>query len=73
MAARATRPKNSACRFSAKYRSTSASANSPIQGIPVTAVDPDGEHAKIYRAIARQVKATLEKGRARAAPRITIE
>ena len=42
-------------------------------GRPVTAVDPDGEHAKVYRAIARQVKATLEKGRARAAPRITIE
>ena len=42
-------------------------------GRPVTAVDSDGEHAKIYRAIARQVKATLEKGRARAAPRITIE
>jgi ATP-binding protein involved in chromosome partitioning len=42
-------------------------------GRPVAAVDPDSEHAKIYRAIARQVKATLEKGRARAAPRITIE
>lgn len=42
-------------------------------GRPVIAVDPDGEHAKIYRAIAAQVKATLEKGHARAAPRITIE
>src|SRR3984893_18567429 len=42
-------------------------------GHPVTAVDPDGEHAKIYRAIAAKVKATLEKGRARAAPSITIE
>jgi ATP-binding protein involved in chromosome partitioning len=42
-------------------------------GRPVAAVDPDGEHAKVYRAIATQVKATLEKGRARAAPRITIE
>jgi ATP-binding protein involved in chromosome partitioning len=42
-------------------------------GRPVTAVDPDGEHAKIYRAIARQVKATLEKGRPRPAPRIMIE
>ena len=42
-------------------------------GRPVTAVDPDGDHAKIYRAIAAQVKATLEKGCARAAPKITIE
>src|ERR1700736_33431 len=42
-------------------------------GRPVTAVDPDGEHAKVYRAMAAKVKATLEKGRARAAPRITIE
>ncbi|MGI8570247.1 MAG: iron-sulfur cluster carrier protein ApbC [Methylocella sp.] len=42
-------------------------------GRPVTAVDPDGEHAKVYRAIAAKVKATLEKGRARAAPRIMIE
>jgi ATP-binding protein involved in chromosome partitioning len=42
-------------------------------GRPVAAVDPDGEHAKIYRAIAAQVKAALEKGRPRAAPRITIE
>ncbi|MGH6846694.1 MAG: iron-sulfur cluster carrier protein ApbC [Methylocella sp.] len=42
-------------------------------GRPVTAVDPDGAHTKVYRAIAAQVKATLEKGRARAAPKITIE
>jgi ATP-binding protein involved in chromosome partitioning len=42
-------------------------------GRPVAAVDPDGEHAKVYRAIAAKVKTTLEKGRARAAPRITIE
>ena len=42
-------------------------------GRPVTAVDPDGEHAKVYRAAAAKVKAALEKGRARAAPRITIE
>jgi ATP-binding protein involved in chromosome partitioning len=42
-------------------------------GRPVAAVDSDGEHAKVYRAIAGKVKATLEKGRARAAPRITIE
>ncbi|MGH6839570.1 MAG: iron-sulfur cluster carrier protein ApbC [Methylocella sp.] len=42
-------------------------------GRPVTAVDPDSAYAKIYRAIALQVKATLEKGHARAAPKITIE
>ncbi len=42
-------------------------------GRPVTAVDPDGEHAKVYRAAAAKVKAALEKGRARAAPRIMIE
>jgi ATP-binding protein involved in chromosome partitioning len=42
-------------------------------GRPVIAVDPDGEHAKIYRAIASQVKASLEKGHARAAPKISIE
>jgi len=42
-------------------------------GRPVAAVDPDGEGAKIYRAIAAKVKATLEKGRVRAAPKITIE
>jgi ATP-binding protein involved in chromosome partitioning len=42
-------------------------------GRPVTAVDPEGEHAKIFRAIAAQVKAGLEKGRARAAPKIVIE
>jgi ATP-binding protein involved in chromosome partitioning len=42
-------------------------------GRPLAAVDPDGEHAKIFRAIAAQVKAALEKGRARAAPKIVIE
>ncbi len=42
-------------------------------GRPVTAIDPDGEHAKIFRAIAAQIKAALEKGRVRAAPRIVIE
>jgi ATP-binding protein involved in chromosome partitioning len=42
-------------------------------GRPVTAVDPDGERAKVYRAAAAKVKAALEKGRARAAPRIMIE
>jgi ATP-binding protein involved in chromosome partitioning len=42
-------------------------------GRPVTAADPEGEHAKIFRAIATQVKAALEKGRVRAAPKIVIE
>jgi len=42
-------------------------------GHPVTAADPDGEHAKIFRAIAAKVKAALEEGRVRAAPKITIE
>jgi ATP-binding protein involved in chromosome partitioning len=42
-------------------------------GRPITAVDPDGEHAKAFRAIAAKVKAALEKGRARRAPKITIE
>jgi ATP-binding protein involved in chromosome partitioning len=37
------------------------------------AADPDGEYAKIYRAIAAQVKGSLEKGRARAAPKIVVE
>jgi ATP-binding protein involved in chromosome partitioning len=42
-------------------------------GRPVAAVEPDGVHAGIYRDIARLVKEKLEKGRARAAPRIVIE
>lgn len=42
-------------------------------GRPVVAVDPDGAHAAIYRDIAAQVKASLEKGRARVAPRIVVE
>jgi ATP-binding protein involved in chromosome partitioning len=42
-------------------------------GKPVVATDPDGAHAKVYRAIAEQVKARLEKGRARVAPKIFIE
>jgi ATP-binding protein involved in chromosome partitioning len=42
-------------------------------GRPITAVNPDGEHANIYRAIAAKVKASLEMGRARVAPKITIE
>lgn len=42
-------------------------------GRPLTAAHPDGQHAKIFRAIATTVKAALEKGRARAAPKIIIE
>ncbi len=42
-------------------------------GRPLTASDPDGEHAKIFRAIAAKVKAALEAGRVRAAPKIVIE
>lgn len=42
-------------------------------GRPVAAVDLDGEHAKAYHAIAAKIKASLEAGRARAAPKITIE
>jgi len=42
-------------------------------GHPVAAADHDGEYAKIYWDIAAQVKASLEKGHARAAPKITIE
>jgi ATP-binding protein involved in chromosome partitioning len=42
-------------------------------GRPLTAADPDGENAKIFRAIAAKVKAALEQGRARAAPKIVIE
>ena len=41
-------------------------------GRPVAAAE-DGAYAKIYRDIAAQVKASLEKGRARAAPKIVIE
>lgn len=41
-------------------------------GRPVTATDPDGPYAKIYKDIAAKVKAGLEKGRARAAPKIVI-
>ncbi len=42
-------------------------------GRPIVAADPDGAHAKVYRDIARQVKARLEQGLARAAPKIVIE
>ncbi|HEV2557995.1 MAG TPA: Mrp/NBP35 family ATP-binding protein [Microvirga sp.] len=43
-------------------------------GRPVVAVEPDGPHGTIYRAIARQVWGTLSAGGAgRAAPRIVVE
>jgi ATP-binding protein involved in chromosome partitioning len=42
-------------------------------GRPITATQPDGPHAAAYIAIARQVKAQLEGGTVRAAPRIVIE
>jgi ATP-binding protein involved in chromosome partitioning len=42
-------------------------------GHPVAAADGGGVYAKIYRNIAAQVKAGLEKGRARVAPKIVIE
>ncbi len=42
-------------------------------GRPVVAANPGGVHAKAYRDIASQIKAKLEKGRARAAPKIVIE
>jgi ATP-binding protein involved in chromosome partitioning len=42
-------------------------------GRPLAAAEPDGEHAKIFRAVAAKVKAVLEAGRPRAAPKITIE
>lgn len=42
-------------------------------GRPIVASDPDSAHAKAYLAIARQVKAGLDGGATRAAPRIVIE
>jgi ATP-binding protein involved in chromosome partitioning len=42
-------------------------------GHPVAAADGDGAYAKIYRDIAAQVKASLERGPTRAAPKIVIE
>lgn len=42
-------------------------------GRPVVATDPEGPHAKVYRDIASQIKAKLEKGTVRAAPKIVIE
>ncbi len=42
-------------------------------GKPVVAIDPAAAHSIIYKDIAAQVKARLEKGRARVAPKIFIE
>jgi ATP-binding protein involved in chromosome partitioning len=41
-------------------------------GLPVVAIAPDGEHAKIYRDIAERVRGGLA-GAGRAAPKIVIE
>ncbi|QXX74176.1 Mrp/NBP35 family ATP-binding protein [Methylovirgula sp. HY1] len=41
-------------------------------GKPIVVTDPQGPYAVAYRAIAEQVKAALEKGRARQAPKIVI-
>jgi ATP-binding protein involved in chromosome partitioning len=44
------------------------------RGEPVTATVPDGRHAAIYRDIARQVWASLQKdGNARPAPRLVMD
>jgi ATP-binding protein involved in chromosome partitioning len=42
-------------------------------GRPVVAADPGAPHARVYLDIAAQIKAKLEKGRARVAPKIVIE
>src|SRR5690349_9120476 len=43
-------------------------------GLPVVATQPDGTHAKIYRAIAEKVRDQLQGGgQTRAAPKIVIE
>ena len=43
-------------------------------GLPVVATQPDGPHAKVYRAIAEKLRDTLAGGGAgRAAPKIVIE
>jgi ATP-binding protein involved in chromosome partitioning len=41
-------------------------------GKPVVITDPDGAYAGAYRGIAEKVKASLEKGSARAAPKIVM-
>ncbi len=42
-------------------------------GRPVVVSDPGGAHARIYLDIAAKIKAKLEQGAARAAPKIVIE
>jgi ATP-binding protein involved in chromosome partitioning len=42
-------------------------------GAPIVAAEPAGAYAKIYRDIAEKVKAALEQGAGRKAPRIVIE
>jgi len=42
-------------------------------GLPVVATEPDGEHARIYRAIATKVRDQLASGAGRPAPKIVIE
>jgi ATP-binding protein involved in chromosome partitioning len=42
-------------------------------GRPIVMAEPDSPHAAAYRDIAVQVRAQLEKGRERAAPKILIE
>ena len=44
------------------------------EGRPVTAIEPDGPHGTIYRAMAEQIWAGLSGGGAtRAAPKIVFE
>jgi ATP-binding protein involved in chromosome partitioning len=43
------------------------------RGEPVTAIEPEGSHARIYRAIAEKVAAALAGGTTKAAPRIVVE
>ncbi|MCI0466799.1 MAG: iron-sulfur cluster carrier protein ApbC [Beijerinckiaceae bacterium] len=42
-------------------------------GRPIIAAQPESEHAKVYRAIAAQVKESLERTSVHAPPKITIE
>jgi ATP-binding protein involved in chromosome partitioning len=42
-------------------------------GLPVVATQPDGPHAKVYRAIAQEVRAQLGGASVRPAPKIVIE
>jgi len=42
-------------------------------GRPIVVAEPGSPHAAAYRDIAAQIRAALEKGRAREAPKILIE